>query len=50
MELRAQGISVVFFSGEMEQVKKILTSLLDAPNTPEWVRWVAEYLLDKAKN
>jgi tetratricopeptide (TPR) repeat protein len=36
-------------SGDVAQAKAILTSLIDDPNTPEWVQWVAEYLLDKAK-
>ena len=35
-------------SGDVEQAKRILTSLIDDPNTPEWVHWVAEYLLKKA--
>ena len=37
-------------SGDVEQAKGILTSLIDDPKTPEWVHWVAEYLLKKAKN
>jgi serine/threonine protein kinase len=35
-------------SGDVEQAQGILTSLVDDPNTPEWVHWVAEYLLKKA--
>ncbi len=37
-------------SGDGLQAKGILTSLIDDPNTPQWVHWVAEYLLKKAKN
>jgi serine/threonine protein kinase len=37
-------------SGDLEQAKGILTSLIGDPQAPEWVHWVAEYLLDKAKN
>jgi tetratricopeptide (TPR) repeat protein len=37
-------------SGDVEQAKRKLTSLVDDPKTPEWVHWVAEYLLNKAKN
>jgi tetratricopeptide (TPR) repeat protein len=37
-------------AGDVEQAKGILTSLIGDPKTPEWVHWVAEYLLNKAKN
>ena len=37
-------------AGDSEQAKGILTSLIADPKTPEWVHWVAEYLLNKAKN
>lgn len=37
-------------SGDAEQAKGILTSIIDDPNTPVWVHFVAEYLLNKAKN
>ncbi len=37
-------------SGDEVQGNGILTSLIGDPKTPEWVHWVAEYLLNKAKN
>jgi serine/threonine protein kinase len=31
-------------------IKALHPALTGEPKSPEWVRWVAEYLLNKAKN
>jgi serine/threonine protein kinase len=40
---------LLYQSGDVEQAQGTLTSLIGDPNTPQWVHWVAEYLLNKAK-